>query len=456
MLKYDVVVIGSGAGGLIVEQAMAQGLRVAWVDKGPLGGTCLNVGCIPSKMVIFPADRIMEIREAGKLGIKAEITEIDFEGILERTRKSIAHEREHMRDSIYGNRDLDFYEDTGRFVGNHTMEVSGLKIKGRNIYIASGARPLIPPVKGLENVDYLTNDNVFDLEKKPESILIIGGGYIAVEFGHFFSAMGTKVTIVQRGERLVKEEEPEISDLLKKEMQKRMEIHTGTEVLEARQEGGLCRIVGRAKETGEPREFTGERVLICAGRTSNADLLEVESTGVDTDDRGYIVVNDYYETTKKRIWAFGDAIGKRMFRHSANQEALLAWENSTNGKKGTIDYHTVPHAVFTYPEIASVGLREAEAKAEYDGVLVGTARYRDVARGEAMQEDGAFAKMILQKGTGKILGCHIIGPQASILLQEVINAMTSGEHLSPIIRGMHIHPALTELIHATLRHLHEV
>ena len=456
MLKYDVIVIGSGAGGLIVEQAMAQGLRVAWVDRGPLGGTCLNVGCIPSKRIIFPADRIMEIREAEKLGIKAEIREIDFAGIMERTRKSVEHEREHMRDSIYSTRELDFYEGTGRFVGNRTIEVTSLKMKGQDIYIASGARPLIPPVKGLEDVNYLTNDNVFELEKKPESLMIIGGGYIAVEFGHFFSAMGTKVTIVQRGERLVKEEEPEISDLLKKEMQKRMDIHTGTEVLEAKQEGGMCRIIGREKASGDTREFTGERILICAGRTSNADLLEVGKTGVDTDDRGYIVVNDYFETTKKRIWAFGDAIGKRMFRHSANQEALMAWKNSMNGEKDTIDYRTVPHAVFSYPEIASVGLREAEAKEQYDGVLVGTARYRDIARGEAMMEEGAFAKMILQKGTGKILGCHIIGPQASILIQEVINAMTSGEDLSPIISGMHIHPALTELIHATLRHLHEV
>jgi dihydrolipoamide dehydrogenase len=454
--KYDVIVIGSGAGGLIVEQALTKGLRVAWVDKGPLGGTCLNVGCIPSKMVIFPADRIMEIREAGKLGIKAEIGEIDFEGILERTRNAIAHEREHMRDSIYGSRELDFYEDTGSFVGNRTMDVSGLKIKGEKIYIASGARPLIPPVQGLENVDYLTNDNVFELRKRPESLLIVGGGYIAVEFGHFFSAMGTKVTIVQRGGRLVKEEEPEISALLKKEMQKRMEIHTGTEVLEAGQDGGLCRIIGRERETGETREFTGERVLICAGRTSNADLLHVEETGVDTDDRGYIVVNDYYETTRKGIWAFGDAIGRKMFRHSANQESLLAWKNSMNEEKETIDYQTVPHAVFSYPEIASVGLREAEAKEHYEGVLVGTARYRDVARGEAMMEDEAFAKMILEKGTGRILGCHIIGPQASILIQEVINAMTSGGYLGPVISGMHIHPALTELIHATLRHLHEV
>ena len=456
MRKYDVIVIGSGAGGLIVEQAMAQGLRVAWVDKGPLGGTCLNVGCIPSKMVIFPADRIMEIREAEKLGIKAEIKEIDFTAIMERTRRSIQHEREHMRDSIYGTPELDFYEGQGRFVGNHTMEVGGLKIKGQKIFIASGARPLIPPVEGLEAIDCLTNETVFELRQKPESLLILGGGYIAVEFGHFFSAMGTKVTIVQRADRLVKEEEPEISDLLKSEMQKRMEIHTGTEVLKAVQEGGLCRIVGRERSTGANREFTGQRLLVCAGRTSNADLLEVEKTGVETDRRGYIRVSDYFETTKKGIWAVGDAIGKKMFRHSANQEAILAWRNSMNGEKGSLDYRTVPHAVFSYPEIASVGLREAEATAQYDGVMVGSARYRDVARGEAMMEQETFAKMILQKGTGEILGCHIIGPQASILIQEVVNAMASGGTLSPIISGMHIHPALTELIHATLRYLHEV
>lgn len=456
MREYDVIVIGSGAGGLVVEQAMAQGLRVAWVDKGPLGGTCLNVGCIPSKTVIFSADRIMEIREAEKLGVKAEIREIDFAGIMERTRRSIQREREQIRDGINDTRELDFYEDQGHFVGNHTMDVGGLKIKGQKIFIASGARPLIPSVDGLKTMDYLTNDTVFDLEEKPDSLLIVGGGYIAVEFGHFFSAMGTKVTIVQRGDRLVKEEEPEISDLLKSEMQKRMEVHTGTEVVKAFQEGGLCKVIGKEKEKGTTREFTGERLLICVGRTSNADLLEVKKTGVDTDKRGYIRVNDYLETSKKRIWAFGDAIGKKMFRHSANQEAILAWRNSINRDKGSIDYMSVPHAVFSYPEIASVGLREGEAKQQYEGVMVGSAGYRDVARGEAMMEGGTFAKMILQNGTGKILGCHIVGPHASILIQEVVNAMASGGNLSPIITGMHIHPALTELIHATLRSLHEV
>jgi len=232
MKDYDVIVIGSGAGAIIVEQALIHDLKVALVDKGPLGGTCLNVGCIPSKILIFPADRIVEIREAAKLGVNAEIKEVDFKAMMERMRRIVQGSQNHIREGIEDVKELDFYGDIGFFVDDYTLEVGGEKIKGQKIFIASGARPLIPPIKGIENVDYLTNESVLELDQKPKSIIIIGGGYIAVEYGHFFEAVGAEVTILQRAPRLVKDEEPEISDLLKKEMEKRMEIYTDTEALE--------------------------------------------------------------------------------------------------------------------------------------------------------------------------------------------------------------------------------
>jgi dihydrolipoamide dehydrogenase len=211
MKDYDVIVIGSGSGAIIVEQALVHGKRVALIDKGPLGGTCLNVGCIPSKLLIFPADRIVEIQEAKKFGIEVEIKKVDFGTIMNRMRKTILTSQSHIREGIKLAPNLDFYENEAFFVEEMTLNVGGEKIRGEKIFLVSGARPFIPPIKGLENIDYLTNDNVFKLTEKPESLIIIGGGYISVEFGHFFSAMGTKVPILQRGERLVKEEEPEIS-----------------------------------------------------------------------------------------------------------------------------------------------------------------------------------------------------------------------------------------------------
>ncbi len=452
MKEYDVVVIGSGAGAIIVEQALSQGLKTAMVDKGPLGGTCLNVGCIPSKLLIFPADRVVEIQEAEKLGIHAEIKGIDFPSIMERMRKIVGKSQDHIREGIKFTEELDFYEEEASFVEDYTLEVGKEKIKGRKIFIVSGARPLIPAIKGIEDSDYLTNESILELTQKPSSLIIIGGGYVAAEFGHFFAAMGTKVTILQRAERLVRSEEPEISERLKKKMEKRMDIFTHTEALEIVKGEKEYRVITEDKKTGKKKEFSAEKILVAAGRKSNADLLKVENTGVEVDQRGYIKVNDFFETSKENIWAFGDAIGKKMFRHSANREANVVWHNSMHGDKNRVDYDKVPHAVFSSPQIASVGLREEEARKSFD-VLVGKAKYSEVAKGEAMMDDGNFAKIIIEKKSGRLLGFHIIGPYAPILIQEVINAMASTGTVMPIISGMHIHPALSEVIQTTLQNL---
>lgn len=458
MKEYDVIVVGSGAGMIIVEGALLEGLKVALVDKGPLGGTCLNVGCIPSKLLIYPADRIVEIQESKKLGINAEIIDVDFHSIAERMRKTVKEGQDPMRAGIERTRNLDFYEDEGRFTGDYTMDISGTAIKGQKIFLASGARPSTPPIKGLDKIAYLTNESVLGLNKRPDSLIIVGGGYIAAEYGHFFAALGTAVTIVQRRDRLVPNEEPEISELLKKEMAKRMKIYTNTEVSEVKQNGNGCTVIGKDKITGEEKEFTAEKIMIAAGRRSNADLLAVERTGVETDERGFIKVNEYLETSKANIWAVGDATGKHMFRHVANQEALVAWHNARHTEdeeKIKMDYRAVPHAVFSHPQIASVGMTEEQAKKEGNEILVGKAHYSEVAKGEAMVETDSFAKAIVERASRKILGFHIIGPYAPILIQEVINVMAQDQDFMALAQGMHIHPALPELILVTLQNLRE-
>lgn len=454
MKEYDVIVIGSGAGAGIVDAALSNSLTTALVDKGPLGGTCLNLGCIPSKMLIYPADVIAEIQEAKKLGIHAEITGIDFNSIMERMRGTVQEGRSHIRTGIESTTGLDFYEGEGHFIGDHTIEIKGEKIKAQKIFIASGARPLIPPIKGIDKIDYLTNENVLELEKRPESIVIIGGGYIAAEYGHFFASMGTAVTVLQRGDKLVPNEEPEVSDLLKKVMEKRMNIYMDTEALEVKKDGDGYSVIGKDRNTGAEKELTGEKVMIAAGRMSNADLLKVENTGVETDARGFIIVNDHLETSKENIWALGDAIGKQMFRHVANREAVYAWHNATREKKVKMDYRATPRAVFSHPQIASVGLTEEQSRKDHE-ILVGKAKYSDVAKGGAMMEEDGFAKAVVEKGSGRILGFHIIGPHAPILIQEVINVMANEGTVQSIANGMHIHPALSELILTTLGNIKE-
>lgn len=448
MKEYDVIIIGSGSGANLVNDALAHNKTVAIVDKGPVGGTCLNVGCIPTKMIVYPADRIMEIREAQKFGITAEIKEIDFVSIMERMRKAVKKSHDNIQKTLDEAEDFDFYGNEARFTGEHTLDVAGQTIKGKTIFIVSGARPLIPPIKGIESIEYLTNETALQLTGRPESMVMIGGGYIAAEFAHFFEAMGTKVTIIQRNKRLVHDEEPEISELLKMSLSRRMTIHTNTEAIEVRQTGKVTTVVAKERDSGKQVEVVAQYVLIAAGRKSNADVLMVKNTGVKTDEKGYIVVDDFFETSKKGIWAFGDALGKKMFRHSANHQAELVWHNAAHGKKSRMNFLTVPHAVFSYPEIASVGLSEEQAiklMGKHE-VLVGKAMYREVARGEAMMETEGFTKAVVHRKTGKILGYHIIGPQASILIQEVVNAMEGDGNIWSVAKGMHIHPALSEVV----------
>ena len=452
MKKYDVIVVGSGSGMLIVDEATDLGLKVALVDKGPFGGTCLNTGCIPSKMLIYPADRIVEIHEATKLGVEAETRNIDFGFIMRRMRKSIKESQSQMRQALSQAKNLDFYEGEGHFVGDYTIEVNGEKIKGETIFIASGSRPFIPPIKGLDSVDYLTNETLLQLEERPDSLIIIGGGYIGVEYGHFFAAMGTKVTILEMMESLVLVEEQEIRELLKEQLRRRMDVYTDTQAEEIYQEGDKVRVTVKDKNTNEKGDFTAQRILIAVGRRSNADLLKVEKTGVEIDGRGFIKVNDYLETTKKNIFAVGDANGQQMFTHVANREALVVAQNLFHGADLRMDYNAIPHAVYSHPQIASVGLTEAQARKDHD-VSVGRVKYFDVAKGEAMMEEEGFTKAIVEKDSRRILGFHIIGPYAPVLIQEVVNAMTSGGHIDEINEGIHIHPALSELIQTTVNSL---
>ncbi len=454
MKKYDVIVIGSGCGLNIVNEALAHGLSVALVDKGPLGGTCANLGCIPSKMLIFPAERITEIQEAEKLGIETDIRSIGFKSIMERMRKVVREDREHLRHELSYVDNLDFHEGEGHFVNDYIIEVNGEKIKGDKVFIASGSRPLIPPIKGLESVDYLTNETVLQLTELPENLVIVGGGYVAVEYSHFFAAMGTKVTILEMADRLVLSEEPEIAETLKNEMSHRMSVHTGVQAEAVKSSGHHVTVVANDSKGGGRKEFTAQRILMAVGRRSNADLLKVENTGVELDKRGFIRVDEYLETTKKNIFAVGDINGQQMFTHVANVEASLAADNAIHGSKKKMDYSAAPHAVYSHPQIASVGMTEETARKAHK-VLVGKARYSDVAQGQAMMEENGFAKAIVEAGTGKMLGFHIIGPYAPILIQEVINAMASGATVEQIQASMHIHPAVTELIPRVLSNLED-
>ena len=447
MERFDVLVIGTGSGMLVASAAVENGFKTAVVDFGAMGGTCINRGCVPSKMLLYPADVTTIIRGAKKIGVNASVDSIDFSNIMTRMRTLVNEDSGSQAIAVEATPDLKWFKDQGEFIGDYTMQVGGQTITAEMIFIVGGARAGVPKVKGIENVDYLTNDTVLELKSPPKKLIILGGGYIGVEYGHFFSGLGTETTIIQRPLRILPDEEPEISELLKLELQKRMQIFTGFEAVEIKQEGNAKTVVARNRADGSTQEFTAEALLVATGRVPNSDLLKPERTGVKLDERGYVKVNEYLETNMKNIWAFGDAIGKEMFKHVANYEAGIAWHNAVHDHKAKVDYSATPHAVFSYPQVASVGLKEAEAVQQGYKILVGTALFKDTAMGAAMGMPEGFAKVIVEEHTGKILGGHIVGPEASILIQEIVNAMaTENKSYAPIVQAMHIHPAMAEVV----------
>ncbi len=452
MKRYDAVVIGSGSGMFVVYEAVFRGLSTALIDKGPLGGTCPNLGCIPSKMLMFPADRVVEIAEASRLGIAARVTRIDFQAIMERMRRSVEDAQRNLRQSLSALSGLDFYEGTGHFAGEYELEVAGTRITSDKVFIAAGSRPSLPSVPGLDAVDFLTTDTLLDLTKQPRSMVILGGGYVGVEYAHFFAAMGTSVTLMEAADRLLPGEEPEVAALLKHALRKRMQVLTGTEIERIARVGDGLHLHVRERESGARFSVTADALVVAAGRRSNADLLKIAQTGVQSDSDGFVSVNEYMETNVPGIYAVGDVNGRYMFRHIANIEATVAARNAFGTQRVAMDYSAAPHAVYSYPQIAAVGLTSEEARKRHD-VLIGRARYMDTATGEAMMETEGFAKAVVEKHSRRILGFHIIGPHAPTIIQEVVNAMTSGGNVAEIEQALHIHPALPELVQATFRNL---
>jgi dihydrolipoamide dehydrogenase len=452
MKEYDLIVIGSGSSMEIVN-AMKQDnpdMKVAVIDKDEPGGICLTRGCIPSKILLYSAELVRTIERAEEFGISVDIKNVDFRAVMERMRTLINADINRMRQGLTHTKNLDYYNTVAEFVAPYTLKVGKETIKSNMILLCTGSKPVIPAIEGFENVQYHTSDTILTMDRLPKSIAIIGGGYIAAEYGHFFSAMGSRVTVIGRNRQFIPEEEPEVSALARKELQKHMTIITDHEVRKVENTSAAKRkLVAVNRETGKEIEVTAEEILVASGRGPNTDILHPEKAGIKTDEKGWITVNEYLETSQPNIWAFGDADGRYLFKHVANYEAMLVYYNAVQKRGIKVDYHAVPHAVFTYPEIASVGLREKEAVEKYgeSNILIGIQRYEDTAKGLAMGVKKYFAKVIVESTTMEILGAHIIGPYASILIHEIINLMyTPTRRAEPILGGMHIHPALSEVV----------
>ncbi|HID74128.1 MAG TPA: dihydrolipoyl dehydrogenase [Thermoplasmata archaeon] len=452
MKEYDLIIIGTGSAMNFVDMLIRDDpeIRIAVIDKDEPGGICLTRGCIPTKILVHPADLVRTIGDAGRFGIDVELRGVDFRGVMERMHSMIREDTEMIRAGLSASPNIDYYADIARFTSPYTLEVGGETIRGRRIFLCTGSRPLVPDIDGLDRVRYHTSDTILEIDHRPRELVIIGGGYIAAEFGHFFAAMGSKVTILGRNPQFLKMEEPEVSALAVREMSRYLRILTGHEVI--RVERGLTgkiRVVARDLSTGREVAVPATDILVAVGRAPNTDLLRPERGGIETDERGWIVIDEHMRTSQPNVWAFGDATGRHLFKHVANHESVVAFVNAFMGQERTVDHHAVPHAVFTHPEIASVGLREREAIEAYgeENVLIGFQRYEDTAKGSAMGVRDMFVKVILKADDHRILGAHIIGPQASVLIREIIDLMyTPDGSARPIFNAMYIHPALPEVV----------
>jgi mycothione reductase len=431
----------------VVSKAIEMGLTVAVVERDLLGGTCLNTGCIPSKILVYPADVIREFEEAATIGVEGKFTRADFPLIMDRARSFVREEREEMERSVPLVKTLRLYRGTGEFVGQYKLKIGRKTITAPKIVIATGARALVPPIEGLKEIGYLDHVSLLELESPPESLVVIGGGYVACEYGHFFSALGVKVTIVEMAPRLLPNEDPEISEVVRRRFSRYAEIHTGYKAVGAATKDGLKVVRAVDGDDRKEVEFPAHEVLLAAGVRSNSDLLNPEKTGVEMDDQGWIKADEFLQTTKPNIWVMGDATGKFMFRHTANYEAELVWINALTDHKHQVDYHAVPHAVYGYPQVGAVGLTEQDAQAAGHEILVGRARYLDVTKGYAMAEDDGMVKVVVEQGSRKILGCHIVGPHAAILVQQIVYVMNAGDQdYIPLADSQVIHPSLSEVV----------
>jgi mycothione reductase len=452
--KYDTIVIGSGSGMRVVAQAINGGMKVALVDHGPLGGSCPNNACIPSKILIYPADAIRAFQDARAVGVNGTIDSVNFGLIMERMRNYVKRGRKEMEEGVKHTDGLTWHKETGEFTGDHTLKVGDETITAPRIAIASGSRPAVPHIPGLAEAGFLDNVSVLKLEKPPKSLIMVGGGFIGCEYGHFFSAIGTDVTILGRAPVLLNHEDPEISTIVTKALSKHMKVNTSHEVNRVAVEDGKKAVYAKDLTDGKEYRYEADEIFLASGRKSNADMLKPENTGVETDGRRWIKVNEYLQTNKPGIYALGDATGRYMFRHTANYEADIAAANMLRGGSQVFDTHAVPHAVFTHPQVAGVGLLESEAVRAGHNILVGRARYMDVPKGYAMAEEDGLVKIIVDADTNKILGCSVVGSESPALVQQIVYLMdTEHQDLEPMIRSQVIHPSINEVMAKALSNL---
>jgi mycothione reductase len=447
--NFDLVIIGTGSGNSILDERFA-GWRVAIVEKGVFGGTCLNVGCIPTKMFVHPADLASMPAAGARLGVDATLDGVRWTDVRDRIFgriDPIAAGGLEYRANHPDNRNVTVYRGAARFTGPRRLEVDGETITADRVVLAAGGRPIVPDVPGLEEVGYHTSDTVMRLDELPRRLTIIGSGFVSAEFAHVFSSFGVEVTVLARSGALLRHEDGDISARFTELARKKWDVRLERKVLRASRTAGGILLELDGDETVET-----DLVLVAIGRMPNSDLLNLPAAGIDVTPTGHVVVDGHQQTTAEGVWALGDISSPFELKHVANHEARIVRHNLLNPSSPLVaDHRFVPHAVFTSPQVAAVGLTEEQARTQGIRYVSSTQDYAGIAYGWAMEDTTGFAKLLADPVTGQLLGAHIIGPQAPTLIQPLIQAMSFGLDARTMATGQYwIHPAMPELVENAL------
>jgi len=452
MREYDLIVVGGGSGNMIFGPEF-DGWKSAIIEEDKFGGTCLHRGCVPSKMYVVAADVARTVREAAHLDVRATYEGVDWA---------------NLRDRIFGRLDptderaVRYRERTGvavfrshtRFVAPKVLEVDGEELTARHIVVAAGSRPCVPAIPGLDTVPFHTSDTIMRIDELPSSMVILGGGFVAAEMGHVFSSFGTDVTIVQRSERLLMAEDIDVSTRFTELVRHRMHVHTRVTCDRVERSGAGVRVTwtdGAGHETSRDAEV----LLVATGRVPNHDRIDASTGGLAVDEHGHVVVDQHFRTGVDCVWAFGDIANHSQLKHMANAEMRVVRHNLLypDDQRG-LGHDLVPHAVFSSPQVASVGITEAEARASDRDVVVASWPYSATAYGWALEDTTSFLKVIVDAQDRTILGAHVIGPDAALLLQPLLQAMMLGQTADQVAHDvLYIHPALTEVVEQALLEL---
>ena len=448
MRHFDLVIIGTGSGNSILSEEF-DGWDTAIVERATFGGTCLNVGCIPTKMFVYAADVAETIRRAARYGVDASLDKVRWTDIRDRIFgriDPIAEGGERYR--VHDNDNVTVYKGQCRFVGHKELDTgTGEVITADRFVIAAGGRPVIPPEVAHSRVSYHTSDTIMRIDSLPRRLVILGGGYIASEFAHVFSALGVRVSIVARGDALLRFKDPTVSHRFTEVARRQWDVHTGQHPERVEHGPDGVRVLlpdGTAVE--------GDELLVAVGRKSNGDLLNLPATGVTTHADCRVIVDQHQRTIVDGIYALGDVSSPYQLKHVANHEARVVRHNLLHPQEPiATDHRFVPFAVFTDPQLASVGLTETQCQVNGIDYACSTQDYGDVAYGWAMEDTTGFCKVLAERGSGRLLGAHLMGPQASTLIQPLVQAMSFGLGAREMARNQYwIHPALPEVIENAL------